>query len=125
MLEARSIVLPSIASNDSPCTALSVLYHEDGAFDEYKFFSKSPDMVLVDTDVILDSPVRFIIAVGGSWAAAASVCYSVVRSCVAAAGVRASCPIVSPGMLDGRLATASLPALNLAPVPVTLVAGHA
>lgn len=66
MLEARSIVLPSIASNDSPCTALSVLYHEDGAFDEYKFFSKSPDMVLVDTDVILDSPVRFLIAVGGS-----------------------------------------------------------
>ena len=37
---ARSIVVPSVASTDAPCTALSVLYKDDGAFDEYVFFNK-------------------------------------------------------------------------------------
>jgi hypothetical protein len=48
MLGAKSIVVPSVASTDAPCTALSVLYHPDGTFDEYVFFSKSPDIVRTD-----------------------------------------------------------------------------
>lgn len=78
MLEAKSIVVPSVASNDSPCTALSVLYTEEGAFDEYKFFTKSPDMVLVDTQVILDSPTRFLIAGMGD----ALSTYYEARTCI-------------------------------------------
>ncbi len=42
---AKSIVVPTIASNDAPCSALSVLYHPDGTFDEYVFFPKNPEMV--------------------------------------------------------------------------------
>ena len=39
-LGAKSIVVPSVASTDAPCIALSVLYTEEGAFVEYVFFNK-------------------------------------------------------------------------------------
>ncbi len=39
-LGSKSIVVPSVASTDAPCTALSVLYTEEGAFEEYIFFNK-------------------------------------------------------------------------------------
>lgn len=53
---------PSIASSDSPCSALSVLYKEDGSFDRYNIYSKNPILVLVDTEVIAKSPARFLVA---------------------------------------------------------------
>ncbi len=56
------IVLPTIASTDAPCSSLSVLYTEEGQFEEYLFFKKNPDLVLVDTKVIAEAPVRFLIS---------------------------------------------------------------
>lgn len=49
----------SVASTDAPCSALSVLYHEDGTFDRYTYFSKNPALVLVDTSIISKAPARF------------------------------------------------------------------
>ena len=43
---------PTVASSDAPCSALSVIYTEEGVFQEYRFYRKNPDLVLVDTQVI-------------------------------------------------------------------------
>lgn len=56
------IICPTIASTDAPCSAVSVVYTEDGIFDEYLKFPASPNLVLMDTDVITKSPARLIVA---------------------------------------------------------------
>jgi glycerol dehydrogenase len=53
---------PTIASSDAPCSALSVIYSEAGEVEEYRIYRRNPDLVLVDTSVIAQSPVRFLVA---------------------------------------------------------------
>jgi glycerol dehydrogenase len=53
---------PTLASSDSPCSALSVVYDENGAFEKYLFYRRNPDLVLVDTAVIAKSPPRLLAA---------------------------------------------------------------
>jgi glycerol dehydrogenase len=55
-------VVPTLASSDAPCSALSVIYTADGAFKRYLVLPRNPDLVLVDTAVIAQAPVRFLIA---------------------------------------------------------------
>lgn len=50
------VICPTIASTDAPCSALSVIYTEKGVFEEYLFLPSNPDMVLMDTEVIAQSP---------------------------------------------------------------------
>ena len=47
---------PTAASSDAPCSALSVIYTDEGVFQEYRFYRKNPDLVLVDTEVIAQAP---------------------------------------------------------------------
>lgn len=56
------VIVPTIASTDAPTSALSVLYTEDGEFDEYLVLPKNPDIVLVDIDAVTNAPVRLLIA---------------------------------------------------------------
>lgn len=56
------IIAPTIASTDAPCSSLSVVYTPDGELLEYLFLEKSPDLVLVDSEVIVNAPVRFLAA---------------------------------------------------------------
>ncbi len=56
------VIAPSIASTDAPCSALSVLYTEEGVFDEYLVLPKNPEVVIMDTDVIKNAPVRLFVA---------------------------------------------------------------
>jgi glycerol dehydrogenase len=56
------VVVPTIASTDAPTSALSVVYDDDGAFLEYRFFGRNPDAVLVDTAIIAQAPVRLLVA---------------------------------------------------------------
>jgi glycerol dehydrogenase len=56
------IVIPTIASTDAPCSSLAVIYTETAEFDEYMFFTKNPDLVLVDSAVIAKAPVRFLVS---------------------------------------------------------------
>lgn len=58
----RWVSVPTLASTDAPCSALSVIYTEDGAFEEYRFFPHNPDLVLVDTQLVANAPVRFLVA---------------------------------------------------------------
>ncbi|HSL00905.1 MAG TPA: glycerol dehydrogenase [Rubrobacteraceae bacterium] len=56
------VIVPTIASTDAPTSSLSVVYDEEGAFKEYRFFGRNPDAVIVDTAVIAGAPVRFLVA---------------------------------------------------------------
>lgn len=56
------VVVPSIASTDAPCSALSVIYTEDGVFEEYLVLPKNPEVVLMDTKVIVNAPARFLVS---------------------------------------------------------------
>ena len=58
----RSVIVPSLASTDAPCSALSVIYNEDGSFKRYLVLPHNPDVVIVDTDIIANAPVRLLIA---------------------------------------------------------------
>ncbi|EPQ61039.1 glycerol dehydrogenase [Gloeophyllum trabeum ATCC 11539] len=55
-------VLPTTASTDAPCSALSVLYTPEGEFHKYSFFEKNPNIVLVDTSIVVKAPARFLAA---------------------------------------------------------------
>ncbi len=56
------LICPTIASTDAPCSALSVIYTDEGVFEEYLFLPANPNMVLMDTEVITKSPVRLTVA---------------------------------------------------------------
>ena len=79
-----SVVLyPTIASTDAPCTALSVIYKEDGEFDRYLFLPQNPDAVIADTDILAAAPARFFAAGVGD----ALATYFEARACYASDGV--------------------------------------
>lgn len=56
------VICPTIASTDAPCSALSVIYTDDGQFEEYLFLKANPNVVLMDTDIISKSPVRLTVS---------------------------------------------------------------
>ncbi|HBC98440.1 MAG TPA: hypothetical protein DC053_02135 [Lachnoclostridium sp.] len=60
--EAPVVIVPTIAGTDAPCSALSVIYTDDGAFEDYLFLPKNPNMVLVDTEVISSAPARLLVS---------------------------------------------------------------
>ena len=70
---------PTVASSDAPCSALSVIYTEEGVFQEYRFYRKNPDLVLVDTQVIAEAPPRLLVAGMGD----ALATWFEARTCVA------------------------------------------
>ena len=53
---------PTVASTDAPCSALSVIYTEEGEFEEYRFFPRNPELVLVDSQLVANAPAAFLIA---------------------------------------------------------------
>lgn len=56
------VVIPTVASSDAPCSALSVMYTDDGEFSHYQYYPANPNLVLVDTNIIVGAPVRFFVA---------------------------------------------------------------
>ncbi|MGV1831780.1 glycerol dehydrogenase [Agrobacterium vitis] len=59
---ARTVTVPTIASTDSPTSALGVIYSEDGVYDRVVRCGRNPDVVLVDSALIIKAPVRFLVA---------------------------------------------------------------
>lgn len=78
-LAAPVVNCPTVASSDAPCSALSVIYTEEGVFQEYRFYRKNPDLVLVDTEVVARGPARLLAAGMGD----ALATYFEARTCVA------------------------------------------
>lgn len=56
------VVCPSLASNDAPCSALSVMYSDSGVFEGVEFFPDSPALVVVDTGVVARAPARYLVS---------------------------------------------------------------
>ena len=56
------IVVPTIAATDAPCSSVAVIYTEDGNFDRGLMLAANPDCVLVDTAVIAQAPVVFLVS---------------------------------------------------------------
>ena len=61
-LSVPVVSCPSLASNDAPCSALSVMYTVDGVTKSLEYFPHNPVLVLVDTQVIAEAPVRYLVA---------------------------------------------------------------
>ena len=57
-----SVIFPSLASNDAPCSALSVLYSSEGISLGAEYFPNSPAIVAVDTKIVADAPVRYLVS---------------------------------------------------------------
>ena len=62
LLKIPVVIAPTIAATDAPCSALSVIYTEEGVFDRYFVLPKNPDLVLVDTEIIAKAPARFLVS---------------------------------------------------------------
>lgn len=58
----RLLVIPTVASNDSPTSRLAVIYKPDHSLAEVRRMPSNPDLVLVDTEILIGAPERFFIA---------------------------------------------------------------
>ena len=73
------IICPSLASNDAPCSSRSIMYTEVGEPLGPEFFKTNPNLVVVDSEVILNSPLRTLVAGMGDAIATfyeAEVCFN-------------------------------------------------
>ena len=75
--ELPVVVAPTTASSDAPCSALSVVYHEDGSLDTLLHLKRNPDVVLVDSAVIVTASPRLFAAGMGD----AMATYFEMRAC--------------------------------------------
>lgn len=89
------IIAPTIASTDAPCSALSVIYTEDGVFESYLFLPSNPNVVLMDTDIIAKSPLRFTVSGMGD----AMATYFEARACYQSGAVTCASGKVSEAAL--------------------------
>jgi glycerol dehydrogenase len=56
------VAIPTIAATCAAATPISILYSDEGEFIGIGRESKAPDLVLADTSIILNAPVRYLIA---------------------------------------------------------------
>lgn len=60
--ESKVAIVPTIASTDAPCSALSVIYTDEGIFDRYLFLPTNPNCVVLDTDAVSKAPARLLVS---------------------------------------------------------------
>lgn len=53
---------PTIASTDAPCSAISVIYSSTGEFKRYLMLPKNPEIVILDTKIIVQASSRFLVS---------------------------------------------------------------
>ena len=75
------IVAPTIAASDAPCAAVSVIYSEHGVFERLLILPRNPDCVLVDTTVVANAPVEFLVSGMGDALATHWEADTCARSC--------------------------------------------
>jgi glycerol dehydrogenase len=70
-LSAALVIIPTLASTGAPVSAFSVVDTDAGTFGRYCLHRRNADLVLVDTQVIANAPVRsFIAGIGNALATA-------------------------------------------------------
>lgn len=60
LLDSRFVSVPTIASNDGPASASIAIYDEHHALIEVQQLKRNPDLVIVDSQAIVDAPLRFL-----------------------------------------------------------------
>lgn len=61
-LDLPVIVIPTAASTDAPCSAVSVVYEPDGRVKTVLKLKANPQAVIIDTEIIAKAPVRLLVA---------------------------------------------------------------
>ncbi|MFO1319661.1 MAG: glycerol dehydrogenase [Burkholderiales bacterium] len=59
---AKIVVVPTIASNDSPTSTLSIVYDDDHVLREVRRLAANPEAVVVDTSILVAAPERFFVS---------------------------------------------------------------
>ncbi|MFC3418725.1 glycerol dehydrogenase [Salinicoccus hispanicus] len=57
-LKTPVIIVPTTASTDAPTSSLSVIYSDEGEFTGYRFYDKNPDLIIVDSNVVVNAPIK-------------------------------------------------------------------
>ena len=58
----KIVTCPTVASTDSPTSSFTVWYDEKGVCEGFESWGVNPDLVLVDSQVIAEAPVRTFVA---------------------------------------------------------------
>lgn len=61
-LSTHCVIVSTQAATDAPCSALSIIYTPEGAYEGGWVYPQSPNIVVVDTDVILNAPIRSLVS---------------------------------------------------------------
>lgn len=59
-LEMPFFTFPTIASTCAACTSLGIVYHPDGSLREYSFSKIPPNHIFIDTQIIAQSPRKYL-----------------------------------------------------------------
>src|SRR6185312_13249403 len=59
-LNKRCVLIATIASANTPVTNFSMIYSDNGVFERYEHIKQSPDVVLIDTDIVARSEDRWL-----------------------------------------------------------------
>ena len=61
-LRLALMIVPTVASTDAPCSAVSLIYTPDGFHEGILVFPQNPNLVLVDTEIIVKAPTRLLVS---------------------------------------------------------------
>jgi len=59
---AEAVMIPTQVATNAAESAVSVVYTEEGVFEEYRFIDKNPALIVIDSEIIAKAPVRYLIA---------------------------------------------------------------
>ena len=62
MEDCPSVIIPTIASNDAPCSSVAVIYNDEGVVIKALMMHRNPDVVLVDTGIIAQAPKHYLVS---------------------------------------------------------------
>ncbi|MEW6624824.1 MAG: glycerol dehydrogenase [Bacillota bacterium] len=78
------IIVPTVAASDAPCSSSAGIYDDQGKFVRSLLMSRNPDLILVDTEIIVESPLRlFVSGIGDAvctWYEADACCKAGVKN---------------------------------------------
>ena len=61
-LSVPAAICPTTASTDAPCAGLSVIYSQQGVFQDIELYPFNPALVIVDTKIAAEAPLRYIVS---------------------------------------------------------------
>lgn len=61
-VQLRSILIPTLASNCSPWTPISVIYDDEGTFTRFDIYPEAASLVLIEPAILLEAPVEMLVA---------------------------------------------------------------